>query len=333
MLSRVAESLCWMARYVERAEDLTRALAVHFHALLDAPHQDAERGWASLLALTGEEAAFRARYERFDEASVASFFVSDAANTNAVVALIARARENARAVRDQISSEMWEHLNRLYFAVKEKDAADFAGGPYDFYRKVRDGSQAFQGITHATLTHGEAYHFIQLGKHLERASQTVRLLGVRYANVNAQQDGTPVATLQLISMLKSCSAFEPFRQTAGSRLMAGDVMEFLLLHRQFPRAVLCCLGSCGDALDAIAAAAPKRAPRPDRPRQALGRLRAELEYLDIHDVLGPRMDDFLGGLLGKVHLLGDEIARAYFSTQVILPAARASRADQQQQQQ
>jgi uncharacterized alpha-E superfamily protein len=332
MLSRVAESLCWMARYVERAEDLTRALAVHFHALLDAPHDDAERGWASLIALTGEEAAFRKSFEAMDEASVSAFFVSHPGNGNAVLACIARARENARAVRDQISSEMWEHLNRLYFAVKEKGAVDFSGGPYDFYRQVRDGSQAFQGITHATLTHGEAYHFIQLGKHLERASQTVRLLGVRYADVNALQDGTPVATLQLISMLKSCSAFEPFRQTTGLRLAARDVMEFLLLHRQFPRAVLCCLGNCAEALEAIAAAAPKRAPRPDKPRQTLGRLRAELDYLDLEDVLGPRMDDFLDAFLDKVHRLGDEIARAYFSTQVILPAAR-SRAEAQQQQQ
>jgi uncharacterized alpha-E superfamily protein len=329
MLSRVAESLYWMARYVERAEAVSRLVAVHFQALLDG----GRRGWQGVVQIGADAALPGAPPPDAGEGAVLEYLFSHPDNPHCVLACLLRARENARGARDQISSEMWEHLNRLYFAVKDKSAADFAGGPYDFYRQVRDGSQAFQGITHATLTHGEAYHFIQLGKHLERATQTVRLLGVRYANVNALQDGTPVATLQLISMLKSCSAFEPFRQTAGSRLAAAEVMEFLLLHRQFPRAVLCCLGSCADALEAIAAAAPKRAPRPDRPRQALGRLRAELEYLDIDDVLGARMDEFLGGLLGRVHRLGDEIARAYFSTQVILPAARGSRPDQQQQQQ
>jgi uncharacterized alpha-E superfamily protein len=332
MLSRVAESLYWMSRYVERAEDLTRALAVHFQALLDAPHEDAERGWTSLLALTGEEQAFAAHFPRADELSVSEFFVCHPGNANAVVAAVARARENARAVRDQISSEMWEHLNRLYLAVKDTAAADFSRGPYEFYRQVRDGSQAFQGITHATLTHGEAFHFIQLGKHLERAAQTVRLLGVRYANVNALPDGTAVATLQLIAVLKSCSAFEPFRQTAGSRLAPVEVVDFLLLHRHFPRAVLCSLASCAEALRAVAAASPAAGLRPDRARQALGKLCAELEYLDLQEVMGPAMDGFLDGLLGRLHRVADEIAASYFSTQVILAAGRGAR-DQQQQQQ
>jgi len=331
VLSRVAESLYWMARYVERAEDLTRALAVHFQALLDAPHEDAERGWTSLLTLTGGEEPFARHFERVDEESVCEFFICHSANANAVVACVARARENARAVRDQISSEMWEHLNRLYFAVKDTRAGDFPRGPYELYRQMRDGSQAFQGITHATMTHGEAFHFMQLGKHLERATQTVRLLGVRYANVNAHEDGTAVATLELIAMLKSCSAFEPFRQTAG-HLAAAEVVDFLLLHRRFPRAVLCSLASCAEALQSVGAASPAAESRPDRPRQALGKLCAELEYLDIHEVLGPGMDAFLDGLVTKVHRVGDEIAATYFSTQVILPEGRPARLDQQQQQ-
>lgn len=330
MLSRVAESLYWMARYVERAEDLTRALAVHFQALLDAPHADAERGWASLLSLTGGAESFAEHFEPADESSVSEFFICHAANANSVVACIAHARENARAVRDQLTSEMWEHLNRLYFAVKDTRADNFARGPYEFYRQVRDGSHSFQGVTHATLTRGEAFHFMQLGKHLERATQTVRLLGVRYANVNALQDGTAVASLQLIGMLKSCSAFEPFRQNAGA-LVAAEVVDFLLLHRRFPRAVLCSLASCAEALQSVAAASSNS--RPDRPRQVLGRVCAELEYLDIHEVLGPGMDAFLDSLVSKLHRVGDEIAATYFSTQVILPEDRRRDQLQQQQQQ
>jgi uncharacterized alpha-E superfamily protein len=154
---------------------------------------------------------------------------------------------------------------------------------------------------------------------------------VRYAGVNALQDGTSVATLQLIAMLKSCSAFEPFRQTAGSHLAAAEVVEFLLLHRRFPRAVLCSLANCAEALQAVASATP--VSRPERPRQTLGKLCAELEYLDIHEVLGTGMDAFLDGLVSKIHRVGDEIASTYFSTQVILPKSRGARRDQQQQQQ
>jgi uncharacterized alpha-E superfamily protein len=285
-----------------------------------------------MLLINGCLDHFRAAPETLNTASALNCLVLDAGNSNSISACVRTARENARQAREQISSEMWEHLNRLYFAVKDTGAGDFPRGPYELYRQVRDGSQAFQGITHATMTHGEAFHFIQLGKHLERATQTVRLLGVRYANVNALQDGTPVATLQLIAMLKSCSAFEPFRQTAG-HLAAAEVVDFLLLHRRFPRAVLCSLASCAEALQLVGAASSGADARPDRPRQVLGKLCAELQYLDIHDVLGPGMDAFLDGLVVKVHQVGDEIASTYFSTQVILPEGRPARRDQQQQQQ
>jgi uncharacterized alpha-E superfamily protein len=329
VLSRVAESLYWMARYIERAEDLTRALAVHLHALLDTPEARAEHGWRSLLTLIGDEEVYNRHFPRPDDAGVSEFFICHPGNPSSIVACIGRARENARGVREQISSEMWEHLNRLYFAVKDVGPADFTRGPYEFYRQVRDGSQTLQGITHATMTHGEAYQFIQLGKHLERAAQTVRLLGVRYAEVQTLQDGTAMATVQLTAMLKSVSAFEPFRQTPGSSLQAAGVAEFLLLHREFPRSVLFCLHRCAEALRAISPRLPRPAP-PERLTQALGRMTSELDYLEIQDVLGESMDAFLLRLLRKIHDVGHEIARAYFNTQVILPSPRAQQGAQQQ---
>jgi uncharacterized alpha-E superfamily protein len=335
VLSRVAESVHWMARYVERAEDLTRVLAVHSLAFLDAPGRDAERGFRALVSFLGDEEVFAAHFERCDRRTVSEYFVCHSANPSSVAASIARARENARAVREQISSEMWEHLNRLYFAVKDAGPEDFVQAPYEFYRRVRDGSQAFQGITHATMTHNEAYHFLQLGKHLERAGQTVRVLGMRYAAVAALEDGTPGATLELIAMLKACSAFEPFRRASGAGLTTARVAEFLLLNRQFPRAVLFCLKSCAEALSHIGeGAAPGALARPERPRQLLGRLCADLEFLDLRDVLGPAMHPFLDGLLQRLHLFADELARSYFSTRLVLPRGRGgSHAAQEEQQQ
>jgi uncharacterized alpha-E superfamily protein len=336
MLSRVAESVHWMARYLERAEDLTRVLAVHTLALLDAPGRDAERGFRALVAFLGDEADFLSRFDRFDGRTLSAYFVADPLNPSGIVACIGRARENARAVREQISSEMWEHLNRLYFAVKDAGPDDFAQAPYEFYRRIRDGSQAFQGITHATMTHNEAYGFLQLGKHLERTSQTLRLLRMRYGALSSLEDGTPGATLELIAMLKACSAFEPFRQS-GARLTTAGVTEFLLVHRHFPRAVLFCLKRSAEALGHIAErVGGSTAPRPDRARQLLGQIVADLEFLDVGDLQGPAMLPFLDPLLQRVHLVGEELARAYFSTRIVLPRTRGAQAgvpEQQQQQQ
>lgn len=339
MLCRVAESVHWMSRYLERAENLTRVLAVHTLNYLDAPDADAERGYRALVAFLGREDVFTHHFDRYDAKSVSAYLVSHPSNPSSVTASIARARENARAVREQITSEMWEHLNRLYFAVKDAEPDEFGRGPYEFYRRVRDGSQAFQGITHATMIHTEAYWFIQLGKHLERAGQTLRVLELRYGTVSALEDGAPNTTLELIAVLKALSAFEPFRQTAGMRLTTPSVAEFLLTHRQFPRAVACCLRSCAESLDRIADLGGTKG-QAARPRQVLGRLCASLEYLDMADVLGPAMQPFLADLLERVHQVGAEVAKSYFSTRLVLtrgtglaPGPQEQEQQQQQQQQ
>src|SRR5258705_4000059 len=175
MLSRAAESLYWMARYIERAEDLTRLLAVNFNALLDTQPEEAGQGWQPLIAIAGDEKVFGEAYDEVTAQTVIEFFLWNPLNPNAVTACINRARENARSVREQISSEIWEHINRLYFLVRDVKRRAVLASPSDFFNQVRDGSHAFQGITTATLTHGEPYHFIQLGLHLERADKTARI--------------------------------------------------------------------------------------------------------------------------------------------------------------
>jgi uncharacterized alpha-E superfamily protein len=328
MLSRVAESLYWMSRYIERAEDLTRLLTVNFNALLDMPFTEEQPAWQPIVAITGDDLLFQEVFGQANARAVTEFLVWHPLNPNAVTACIVRARENARSVREQISSEMWEQINRLYFLVKDADRAAIQHSPHQFFQQVRDGSQAFQGITTATLTHGEAYEFIQLGKHLERADKTVRIVGVKYAAVHRLPEGSAEASLQLVAMLRSCSAFEPFRRTPDSQLTAARVAEFLLLSRDFPRAVLFCVNRNLRSLDTLDdTAGPSR---PDGPRRVLGRLLADLQYLDIREVLGDDLDRFLNQLLERLNLAGREITRTYFNTQVILPDERPQQQQQQQ---
>ncbi|MGA1368977.1 MAG: alpha-E domain-containing protein [Blastocatellia bacterium] len=333
MLSRVADALYWMSRYVERAEDITRILTVNFHSLLDAPVEVAESAWQPIIAITGDEERYRQSYQEYNARNVSEFLLWNPANPNAVTTCITRARENARSVREQISSEMWENLNRLYFLVRNLDREVTGRGPYEFFDQIRYGSWAFQGITAETMTHGDAYEFIQLGKLMERADKTLRTLDVKYSAVNTMREG-PEISLQLISLLRSCSGFEAFRKTGAAQLQSSRVAEFLLLDQTFPRAVGFCLHRALRSINALSgdSTRPTQLSSHSNPQRLIGRICADLEYLNIEEVLGARMHPFLDTLLMRINQVGDEITRTFFNTQVILPGRAQQPAQQQQQQ-
>ncbi len=330
MLSRVAESMFWMARYLERAEDVARIIAVNFQASLDAPHLSEALLWEPLIAITGDQARFREALDEYSASTVTHFLLSHPSNANTVVASIERARENARAVREQISREMWEQINRLYHQVRGYDVATVARNPYDFFTEVRNGSHLFQGATDASMTHGEGWYFIQAGKYLERADKTTRILDVKYAALAEDAEGSPLGTLQWIALLKSCSAFEPYRR-AHSQLHSWRVADFLLLDRQFPRSVLFCLDEVRIALAAISGHQGRPTNLAER---SVGRLCAEMEYLDIRDALSG-FHHYLDGLQSKMNYVGEAIAQTYFDITGPPPLAprAGGRGGQQQQQQ
>ena len=341
MLSRVADSLYWTSRYIERAEDLTRLLAVNFHTLLDAGKIDSEQGWQPLVALTHDEEIFAKHYENYSANNVIDFMLWNQENPNAIFWCITLARENARSVREQVSREMWEHLNRLYFTVREANHESVSRNLLEFFYQLRDGSQAFQGITNETMTHSEAFQFIQLGKHLERAEKTTRILDVKYSTVSRLEEGSPEEALQLMAMLKSCSAFEPFRKDYASQLQGAPVVEYLLLNREFPRAVAYCLSRGLQAVNMISGTGDQSKNQSqynaiqfnvamNTPQRSLGRLVADLEYLEVHDILGESLHKYLEQLLWRLNYAGEDIARTYFSTQVILPELHPQQAQQQQ---
>ena len=329
MLSRVAESLYWMARYIERAEDLARLLMVNFNALLDSQPGDAQQGWQSIVRINGDDALFAETQSDANAQSVIQFLFWEPLNSNNVAACITQARENARGVREQISSEMWEAVNRLYFLTRNTEREAVLANPTEFLRLVRDRAQAFQGITSATMTHSEPYRFIQLGMHLERADKTARILDAKYLYLNRFPQGSAETSLQLIALLRSCSAFEPYRRASAGEMDVESVVEYLLLNREFPRAVLFCLNLCLRTFDNIGEDTTNS--KSDSPRRALGRLAADLEYLDIHEVLGENMDAFLNRFLVRLNAVGDDIARTYFNTSIILPDERPRQQQQQQQ--
>src|SRR6266545_5048130 len=333
MLSRVAESLFWMSRYLERAEDVARIIAVNFQASLDAPGVSQELAWEPLIAITGDRVMFAGAYERYDAASVMAFLTRHPDNPNAILSCVGRARENARAVREQISREMWEQINRLYHIISGADMAAITLNPYEFFDEIRNGSHLFQGVTDATMAHGEGWEFIQAGKFLERADKTARILDVKYSALatNGGGEGKPLASLQWIALLKSCSAFEPYRRS-HSQLQAWRVVDFLLLDRTFPRSVGFCLDQTRAVLAKISGSPPDRPA--NAAERALGRLCAELTYLDIREALAD-LHTYLDDMQHKINSIGEAISQSYFVLNVlppsVTPMSRYYEAQQQQQ--
>jgi uncharacterized alpha-E superfamily protein len=332
MLSRVANSLYWMSRYIERAENMTRVLAVNYYTLLDARRIDLESGWQPLIAMTGDEPGFERHYDSYSAPNVLDYVLWNRENPSAVTWCVSLARENARSVREQISKEMWEYLNRLYFTVKEANRSAIARDPLEFYSQIRDGSHAFQGITNETMTHGEAYQFIQLGKHLERADKTTRIVGFHNRVARLSGDHGDDDPLRLMAMLKSCSAFEPFRKAYASRMRTASAIEYLLVDREFPRAVAYCVNRSLQSVGAISGVdeAAKRLQALSSPQRSLGRLVSELEYLDVGEVLGDRLFAYLDDLVVRITRAGDDVASTYFNTQIIMPELHPQQAQQQQ---
>jgi len=255
MLSRVADSLYWMSRYIERAENDARILDVNLQLLLDLGGEaEAMQHWAPVIASLEETDLFDSLYEMADEHSVTEFLTLQKKNPNSIFSCLTLARENARTTREQISSEMWEQINRLYLFVQSDDARKLlASSPHEFFKRVVNGSHLFQGITEATMTHGEGWEFIRIGTLLERADCTSRILDVKYHILlpSGESVGGNIDTIQWMAVLKSCSALEAYCKLYVSQVAPWKVAEFLIAHQEFPRSIRYCVDSLDAALHRI----------------------------------------------------------------------------------
>ena len=315
MLSRVAESLYWTARSIERAENTSRMFDVRFHGLLDARVSDPEEEWRELLRAVGRDELFREHFGEYTPRAVTEFLLWHPANPDTVTACIARARENLRGVREQISSEMWEHLNRLHLVVARARHARILEAPHEFLVRVREGSHAFHGVTQATLSRGEAFEFLELGAHLERADATARVL---LTSALGLMDGPGE---RLSSLLRSCGGFEAFRRHESEEVQGDLVIDFLLLDRSFPRSVLFCVERCQRAVELIAG-------NSQEPERSLGMLVAGLSFADVMRLDAASLESLLKEVVTNLHVVGSELAVAYFATRVVMPGPYAQREQQ-----
>ncbi len=315
MISRVAEHCFWLARYLERAENTARILEVNQTLLLDF-HVPAVQQWSPLLIISGIH-----EYDHDPSAEgVQNFMTWDLDNPFSIASSLQWARENARIIREVISAEMWERMNFYHLWLQSpasRQMYDFNRG--EFYAQIRRINQLLHGICDATMSHGEAWEFFQLGRYLERASQTARILDVKYHILLPSIDdvGTPVDNAHWVAILMSCSGYEPFHKTQRSLAdPAVAVAEFLIFDDLFPRSVHHCLTECKRSLRAIGTE--------DGVSEAERKLEALVGWLDgqtIADVISAGLHETLTHVVDSIHALGHTIHSSYFDVEYAPPLA------------
>jgi uncharacterized alpha-E superfamily protein len=316
MLSRVADSMYWMSRYIERAENVARFVDVNLTLMLDLPTGSAQQ-WQPLVDITGDTQQFVERYGAANERNVIRFLTFDSENVNSIVSCLRAARENARSVREVISSEMWEQLNESYLMVI--DAARHGGDladPQELFASVKLASHLFAGVTDAT-----GWHFCQLGRMLERADKTSRIVDVKYFLLLPAIDdvGTTVDDMQWAAVLRSASALEMYHKRHG-RISPTRIVEFLLLDREFPRAIHYCLMAARQSVHAISGT-PSGMFR-NSVEQLLGALCSELAYAQIDELILAGLHEYLDELQTRMNRVGTGIHDTFFAARVAPPTRR-----------
>ncbi len=326
MLSRVAECLYWMSRYVERAENLARIVEVNSQVMLDLPYDDSqklEHDWSPVLASLGEDDDYATTGRDLGRMSVTNYLVFARDNSNSIISCLSAARENARTVRSEISTEMWEQINRAYLWFTSDEAgALFGRDHYDFFQRLKETSQLFQGITDSSMVHGEGWEFIQLGKHIERADKTSRVLDEKYHILHNAEDEERMETMEWSAVLRSCSARQAYQKVYVANVKAESVTELLLLNASFPRSVRYCIGEIDRSLRVISGV--KQLHFTNAAEKLTGQLLSELCFSEIEDIYQRGLHGAIDRIQLQLNQIGDAIFRTYIDpglvTESIVPS-------------
>ena len=329
MLSRVAQNIYWMARQIERAEDTARLINVNANLLLDLP-RNTTFGWLPLIFIVGAEKRFFEKdpHRLADEATVVKFLISDIDHPNSILSSLAYARENLRTTRDTVPQEAWEQVNSLY--IYARDHLPTRRGRFEFMRRVIHGAQQINGLLAGAMSRTAAYSFLWLGRYLERADMTTRILDVRSANLLAHADQVPAQSpsqsqtqaqsqapapeqaeqdpfesIQWMSVLKSLSAYQMYRQQVRLRVGGPDVLKFLLQNDSFPRSVSFCLKQLEAGLRELPGSASSL--------EAIAPLKQRLGDAAVPDLAHEGLHEFIDNLQISFGDLHNQIAAAYFA--------------------
>lgn len=312
MLSRVADSIYWMSRYIERAENVARFIDVNYAMTLGEETDNGEQ-WAPLVYTTGDGDLFREHYGEAERDSVLRFLAFDRRNPNSILSCVMAARENARSVRESITAPMWERINRFYLMVRAASDDDAAlAEPQGFCDEVKLASHSLVGHTDATMSHGEAWHFARLGRLLERADKTSRIVDVQYYHLLPETSdvGSPVDLVRWNALLKSTSALAMYRKIHG-QITPERVADFLILDRNFPRAMRFCVTLVQESVNEITGSRPGTFTC--RTEQLAGRLRSDMDYTAISDVIREGLHEYIDRFQTLLNGVGKALQADFFT--------------------
>jgi uncharacterized alpha-E superfamily protein len=311
MLSRVADSLYWMARYLERAEHTSRLIAVKLESMIEQSTEDARDSWARVaVALATDGVATDAD----DIFAITQRLAFDRDNPASLLSSLRMARDNARQVREQLSTEVWEHLNRLYLRLQPVTIeSTWVHQPARVFRESLEELQTLEGVTFSTLRHGEGWHFLELGRYIERAQLVSRLLDIHFG-VDAPgyaEPPPPPKYLDWLVLLKFCTAFEPYCKEHTAAIRPERIAEFLLFDPEFPHSVKFAVDRVRDSLARVAPGAPPS--RRAACERLAGRLKAAVDFGQIDELIGGSIDTFLVEITRQCEQIHEAVYTAYIA--------------------
>ncbi|QSE96645.1 alpha-E domain-containing protein [Fulvivirga lutea] len=315
MLSRVADSIFWLGRYTERAENYARFIDVNFNLSLDLP-PGIEEQWDPLIQATAGMEQYTELFGDKKTRSNAIYFLAfDERNPNSIISSVTFARENARIVRENIPRETWEVLNELHYYVQEAYSQKIwkKEDPKHCFKHIKNQIQLLNGIAYDNVPRTQGWYFSQLGKYMERADKTSRILDVKYHFLlpSVADVGSPLDFLHWVALLKSVSAFNSYRRLYGN-IKPDLIVNYLVLNRYFPRSVLFCLIEVEECLHAIS---ESKHGFSNAAEKAIGSLRSDLEFADINDIFDIGLHEYLDQLQLRLNSISDSIYDQYFKIQ------------------
>jgi uncharacterized alpha-E superfamily protein len=308
MLSRVADRIFWMSRQMERAENTARILGVTSNLVLFGTDEGQDQNLLAPLSITGTEEAYRGRFDKLTLPALIEFMALDDKNPSSIYSCLKWARENAHAVRWQITSEMWETLNATWIEIKGMKKKQVTGaGATQFFDWVKDRSHLFRGVTYGTIVRGEAFNFSRLGTFLERADNTARILDVKYHILlpSVEDVGGALDYYQWAALLRSVSSFETYRALYRDQIFPIKVAQLLILERRMPRSLAACFDQVKEALDRT------RGEHDSSVKRLAYELHARLTHADVEEIFASGLHEYLTECLESIDELGGRIQRAY----------------------
>ncbi len=313
MLSRVADSILWMSRYIERAENVARFIDVNQKLTLGF-QKGLQTQWEPLIHTTGDEELFSQLCGEFTQENVVNFLIFEDRNPNSIVSCLKFARENARCVRENLSIAIWEAINKFYLIVKEFPRDPIVlQHPHRLLDVVKQQSQLIVGAAETTLSHGDAWNYARLGRFIERGDKTSRILDVKYYILlpTVHDVGGTLDIIQWSALLNSTSGLQMYRRQHG-RIRPKKVVEFLVLDRQFPRSMHYCLIHANEALRELSGSQPYAYS--NQAERLLGRMKTNMDYLSVNDIVNQGLHEFIDNYQRQLNDLGVLINDVIFTT-------------------